>query len=314
MNIIFMGTPDFAVPTLRSLLDHAYPVLAVFTQPDRPKGRGRTVVAPPVKLLAKEHGIPVFQPEKVRAKDALETLREFAPDAIVVAAYGQILPESILEIPRLGCVNVHASLLPKYRGAAPIHWAIIRGEAETGITTMFMDQGMDTGDMLLQRAIPIAPDDTAGTLHDKLSLLGGDLLVETVQRLKTGALTGTPQNHDVATYAPMLKKEDGRVNWQAPAQVIDRHVRGMTPWPGAYTFFQGKMLKLLHVAVEEFSEKLQNVSPGTVVQLDKNSGPLIVAGEQSIRLLTVQPQNKNPMSGSEFCRGYRLNVGDQLET
>ena len=312
MNVIFMGTPKFAVPTLRTLIESHYVVKAVVTQPDRAKGRGRTVVAPPVKILAEQHGIPVLQPEKVRTNDFIQNLEEIAPDVIVVVAYGQILPVSILQIPRLGCINIHASLLPKYRGAAPINWAIIEGGNTTGITTMFMDKGMDTGDMLLQRKVSIERDETAGTLHDKLCLLGAELLLETLQQLEAGTLKRIPQDHEAATYAPMLKKEDGLINWEEPALVIDRKVRGLFPWPGAYSCFQGKMIKLLKIGIEDTPSELGNVLPGTVLKLDKNTGPLISTGEGCIRILQIQPQNKKPMRCSDFCRGYRLAVGDRL--
>ena len=313
MKIVFMGTPDFAVPTLQILLDRQHTVQAVVTQPDRPKGRGRTLVAPPVKVLAEQRGIPVLQPEKVRRAEFIHTLQELAPDVIVVVAYGQILPESILNIPPLGCINIHGSLLPKYRGAAPIHWAIIRGETETGITTMFMDKGMDTGDMLLKRTIPISVADTTGTLYDTLSQIGAELLAETLEQLENGTLERTPQDERYASYAPMLKKEDGLINWDEPADVIDRKVRGLFPWPGAYTSFQGKMVKLLAVALEECPPETEGkTQPGEVLELDSASGPLIASGKGCLRILKIQPQNKQAMKCSDFCRGYHLIVGARL--
>lgn len=313
MISVFMGTSDFSVPTLRTLVEHGYDVKAVVTQPDRPKGRGRTIVPPPVKVFAEQHDIPVLQPQKVRAPEIQETLRELSPDVIVVVAYGQILPESILRIPRLGCINVHASLLPKYRGAAPIQWAIIQGEQETGVTTMVMDKGMDTGDILLQKIVPIMPDDTAGTLHDTLSEVGAEVLLETLQRLEAGTLTPTPQHHEQASYAPLLKKDDGQIRWQEPAIQIRNTVRGLFPWPGAYTHFQGKAVKLLNVQVEEHSPDAGEALPGTIVALDARTGPLIATGEGTLRILEVQPENKRPMRCSDFCRGYHLQVGTQLE-
>ena len=312
MTIIFMGTPDFSVPTLHLLLENEYDLQAVVTQPDRPKGRGRKVVASPVKVLAGHYQIPVFQPEKVRAPQIQQQLKDIAPDAIVVVAYGQILPESILQIPRLGCINVHASLLPKYRGAAPIQWAIIQGENETGVTTMFMDKGMDTGDILFQKTVPIEEEDTAGTLHDKLAFEGAELLLQTLQNLEQGRIMPTSQNHDAATYAPLLKKKDGAIDWQEPAFRIYNKVRGLFPWPGAYTYFQGKTLKLLQVKVEQELEGVALLAPGTVVALDSVSGPAIVTGEGYIRILEVQPENKKPMRCSDFCRGYHLAVGNKL--
>ena len=286
LKVVFMGTPDFAVPTLRMLLEQQYPLQAVITQPDRAKGRGKQIVAPPVKRLAEQHHIPVLQPEKVRTKDVIQTLQELAPDLIVVIAYGQILPESILRIPTRGCINVHASLLPKYRGAAPIHWAIIRGETETGITTMFMDKGMDTGDMLLQRRIPIQEDDTAGVLHDRLAELGAETLLETLQRMEAGDLQRIPQNHDAATYAPMLKKEDGDIDWQEKALTIVRKVRGLHPWPGAYTSYQGRMVKLLQVRQEICPVHSMSAIPGAIIEIDKLSGPLVQTGDDCIRIFT----------------------------
>ena len=310
LKIVFMGTPDFSVPTLQSLIDSDHSVTAVLTQPDRPKGRGNRVVAPPVKMLAQQHAIPVLQPQRVKAPEILRQLEELAPDAIVAIAYGQILPQSILDIPRLGCVNVHASLLPKYRGAAPFQWAIIRGETETGVTTMLMDKGMDTGDMLLQQTIPIEAEDTAATLHDRLAQVGADVLIRTLQGLENGSLRPTPQNDAEATYAPLLKKHDGLVDWQKTAAEIANAVRGMSPWPGAYTHFQGKRIKLLRVQVAAEAET--TAEAGTVVALDQQHGPLIATGSGQLRILEIQPQNKKPMRCSDFCRGYRLQIGDRL--
>lgn len=312
LKVVFMGTPDFAVPTLRMLIERRYALQAVITQPDRAKGRGKQIVSSPVKRVAEQHHLPVWQPEKIRNTEMIQTLRELAPDLIVVVAYGQILPESILQIPTRGCINVHASLLPKYRGAAPIHWAIIRGETETGITTMFMDKGMDTGDMLLQRAIPIAEDDTAGALHDKLAELGAKTLEETLQRLENGTLRRIPQKHEAATYAPMLKKEDGNILWQEDAAAIARKVRGLYPWPGAYTSYQGRMVKLLQIRQEPCLANPPSAIPGAIIEIDKISGPLVKTGDGCIRILQIQPQNKSPMTCSDFCRGYRLAIGDVL--
>lgn len=307
-----MGTPEFSVPTLCVLLENGYDVQTVVTQPDRAKGRGRKVVSSPVKVFADRYKIPVLQPKKVWTSEIQQKLRDIAPDAIVVVAYGQILPESILQIPRLGCINVHASLLPKYRGAAPIQQAIIQGETETGITIMLMDKGMDTGDMLLQKSIPIEEEDTAGTLHDKLALVGAELLLQTLHHLEQGTITPTPQNHAAATYAPLLKKKDGNIDWEEPAFRIYNKVRGLFPWPGAYTYFQGKILKLLNVKVEQELEGAELLVPGTVAALDNATGPAIATGEGYIRILEVQPENKRPMRCSDFCRGYHLAIGDKL--
>lgn len=310
-----MGTPEFSVPTLQILLELNYTVQAVVSQPDRPKGRGRKIVPPPVKVIAEQHGLPVLQPKNVRTPEFQQTLREFAPEAIVVVAYGQILPESILKIPGLGCINIHASLLPKYRGAAPIQWAIIRGEAETGVTTMLMDKGMDTGNMLLQQSVPIAPDETAGTLHDKLSRIGATLLLQTLQGLEKGIIIPIVQDHEAATYAPLFTKEDGRIDWHQAASQINNKVRGLFPWPGAYTRFRGKLVKILKSRVEQYPHRKQapnDSAPGTVVALDNAVGPLIATGDGGLRILEIQPENKRPMPCSDFCRGYHLAVGEKI--
>ncbi len=313
MNIIFMGTPEFAVPTLQKLIDHGYTIQAVVTQPDRAKGRGQHVVSPPVKTLAEQHGIPVLQPRRVREEAVVQQIRDLNPDAIVVVAYGQILPETLLRIPRFGCINVHASLLPKYRGAAPMNWAIVRGETETGVTTMFMDKGMDTGDMLLTRTISIEPRETTETLHDKLSALGADLLIETLRQADAGTLVRIPQDHAAATYAPLMKKEDGLIDWNEPAYAIDCKVRGFFPWPGAYTTIHGKSVKVLHVEVEaETPPAPPEYQPGMVVRIEQTRGPLIATGAGCVRILEIQPENKKPMRCSDFCRGYRLNVGERF--
>jgi len=313
MNIIFMGTPEFAVPTLQKLIEGGYAVQAVVTQPDRAKGRGQHVVAPPVKTLAEQHNIPVLQPRRVREEAVVQQIRDLNPDAIVVVAYGQILPEALLKIPRLGCINVHASLLPKYRGAAPMNWAIVRGETETGVTTMFMDKGMDTGDMLLVRKIAIEPRETTATLHDKLAALGAELLIETLRQAEAGTLVRIPQDHAAATYAPLMKKEDGLIDWNEPAQAIDCKVRGFFPWPGAYTTIHSKCVKVLQVGVETNTPSdLPEQQPGMVVQLDQVHGPMIATGAGHLRIMEIQPENKKPMRCSDFCRGYRLNVGDRF--
>lgn len=314
MIVVFMGTPEFAVPTLRLLCEQRYDVRAVVTQPDRPKGRGRQVAAPPVKMLAERYGIRVCQPPKVRAPEVQRLLEELAPDVIIVAAYGQILPAALLRIPKLGCLNVHASLLPKYRGAAPIHRAIMQGETETGVTTMQMDPGMDTGDVLLWQKIAIAPEDTAETLQTKLSQLGAELLLQTLRQAEQGTLTPQPQDHAAATYAPPLKKEDGRIAWQSSAAQIDRQVRGCVPWPGAYTYFQGKIVKLRKVQVLQQQLTASLPAPGTVAALDHVAGPIIATGEGLLRILEIQPENKKPMRGSDFCRGYHLSVGARFES
>ena len=313
MNVVFMGTPEFAVPTLEALLRHDYAVLAVVTQPDRRKGRGQQMTPPPVKIAAQRRGIPTLQPEKARGAAFAQQLRALAPDVIVVVAYGQILPVSILSIPRLGCINAHASLLPKYRGAAPINWAIMRGETVTGVTTMMMDKGMDSGDILLTQAVPIEPRDTAATLHDTLARIGAELLIETLRQAEAGTLTRAPQDHAAATHAPMLKKEDGLIHWAESADVIERKIRGLFPWPCAYTVFHERCVKVLQGEVEPLEQPASgSIAPGTVAQIDPARGPLIATGAGGLRILRIQPENKAPMVCSDFCRGYRLRVGERL--
>ncbi|OFZ67829.1 MAG: methionyl-tRNA formyltransferase, partial [Bdellovibrionales bacterium RIFOXYB2_FULL_36_6] len=231
MNIIFMGTPDFAVPTLEGLINSNHKIIAVFTQPDRPKGRGREVVPSPVKVKADANNIPVLQPEKVKEPDFIKKISEYNPDCIVVVAFGQILPKDILNLPRYGCINLHASLLPKYRGAAPINWALIKGETKTGVTSMFMEEGMDTGDILIQREIEIKEDDNAGTLHDKLSQIGNNVILETLDKLERGIIKRIKQDSSVATYASKIKKEDCIIDWNAGAEDIVNKIRGLTPLP-----------------------------------------------------------------------------------
>ena len=240
MRIIFMGTPDFSVPTLKSLVEAGHEVAAVVTQPDKPKGRGKAVQMTPVKEQALEYGIPVYQPLKVRDPAFVETVRQLAADVIVVVAFGQIIPKSILDMPKYGCVNIHASLLPKYRGAAPIQWAVIDGERESGITTMMMAEGLDTGDMLEKTVVVLDEKETGGSLHDKLSLVGGKLILSTLQKLEDGAITPTPQTGEGTCYAKRLTKELGDVDWSAPAVSIERLIRGLNPWPSAYTSWNGK--------------------------------------------------------------------------
>ncbi|MBW2518250.1 MAG: methionyl-tRNA formyltransferase, partial [Deltaproteobacteria bacterium] len=247
-SIIFMGTPDFAVPSLQALHQEGYHLKQVVTQPDRPKGRGRKLVASPVKQKALELNLNLLQPVKPNTAEFAEKLRQIQPDLLIVIAYGHLLSENILQIPKIGAINVHASLLPKYRGPAPIQWAIINGETQTGVTTMFMDAGMDTGDMLISRPEPVWPTDTAASLHDRLAVLGADTLLQTLQQLADQKLQPSRQDHDSATYAPLLKKQDGRIDWQKTAEELEPFIRGMTPWPGAFTFHNQNRLKILKAA------------------------------------------------------------------
>ena len=303
-SLVFMGTPEFAVASLRGLLAAKAPISLVVTQPDRPKGRGKKIVAPPVKLLAEAQGIAVYQPPKVKSGEAIERIAALDPACIVVVAYGQLLPAEILALPQLGAVNVHASLLPKYRGPAPIHWALIRGEEKTGITTMLMDTGMDTGDILLQREVPIGPKDTAGTLHDRLAEEGAKLLVETLHLLKKGTVVPRAQDDSQASLAPMLVKEDGEIDWNEEAKKICCRIRGLDPWPGGFTFWQGKRLKLFGC---QPLAKARQAKPGTVIAV--NEGGLEVAsGKGAVLIKTLQLEGRRSLPVADFLRGYSLQV------
>jgi methionyl-tRNA formyltransferase len=306
LRIIFMGTPQFAVPTLQMLLDRREEVVAVVTQPDRPKGRGQQTQPPPVKELAVSHGIPVIQPLKVRAPEVIDEIRSYAPDLIVVIAFGQILPKALLEIPRHGCINVHASLLPRYRGAAPLNWCIINGEKETGITTMMMDVGLDTGDMLLKRATPIDPDEDASSLHDRLSLLGAETMAATLDLLARGELVPEKQDDSLSCYAPMLKKELGEIDWQLEPTAIKNLVRGVTPWPGAYTRLDNKTLKIFRTRTADGSGV-----PGTVLQAGKNGLEVACSGG-SLVIEELQLEGKKRMLAADFLAGYKIAVGTEL--
>jgi methionyl-tRNA formyltransferase len=303
-----MGTPRFAVPSLCALAATEQ-VALVLCNPDRPSGRGQAVVPPPVKEEAKRLGIPVYQPEKARHPDSVSRIAAEAPELIVVAAYGHILPKSILDIPRFGCINVHASLLPGYRGAAPINWAVARGETVTGITIMRMDEGMDTGPMLHVREVKIGEEDNAGTLYEKLSVMGAEALVEALAMWRAGTLVGTPQDNGKATYAPMLKKEHGRIDWSKPAREIRNLVRGMIPWPAATADHGGKALKVIAAAV--VPGQAPAGAPGEVVALDR-AGIAVACGEGALRLTVVQPEGGKAMDAWAYAQGRRLSLGDRL--
>jgi methionyl-tRNA formyltransferase len=308
VRTVFMGTPAFAVPTLDVLLQAGLDLVGVYTQPDRPKGRGQALAIPPVKEMALRHGIPVFQPQKLRAPEVVEELRALAPDLIVVVAFGQILPRSVLEIPRHGCINVHASLLPKYRGAAPINQAIIDGEKETGITTMLMDVGLDTGPMLLKRALSIGPDETAGELHDRLCRLGGETMAATLQLLLRGELHPQVQDDSQTCYAAMLKKEDGRINWSQSAQQIHNRIRGLAPWPGTYTFLHGEPLKLFLTRVEAGEGE-----PGSILP-PASDAVRIACGSGILAVRELQLPGKKRLAAADFLRGCPLPAGSRLES
>ncbi len=297
IQVVFMGSPDFSLPTLRLLAD-AYQVVGVVTQPDRASGRGRELKPPPVKLLAQELGIPVMQPEKLRQPEAMEQLRLWNPDLIVVAAFGQILKKDVLYLPRFGCINVHASLLPRWRGAAPINAAILHGDEETGITIMKMDVGLDTGPMLAQRSIPLTREDTAGSVFEKLSQLGADLLIETLPVYLSGRIEPVPQPDEGMTYAPMLKKEEGQLDFTHPADELERRVRAFDPWPGAFMNFDGTLLKIHRAHVEEGAAEAGQ-------RLVYRDQPAVGAANGFLILDEVQPAGKKTMSGKSFLAGAR---------
>jgi methionyl-tRNA formyltransferase len=304
-RIVFFGTPSFALPTLRRLLEGSDQVVGVVTQPDREKGRGRKVVISPVKGLTLQHGLIPLQPERVKEEAFQEAVRGLQPDLIVVVAYGQILPKSILNIPKYGAVNVHASLLPKYRGAAPIAWAVLNGEKVTGVTTMVMDEGMDTGDILLQTEIPIGDEETCETLHDRLAFSGAQLLLETLEKMKTGNIRPIPQDHSKATYAPLLKKEDGHIDWKKEAKEIDHQIRAFNPWPGAFTKLGDRLLKIYK---GEIREGKPTGKAGAVVWVGSDFIE-VEAGKDSFLIQEVQLEGRRRMTTREFLSGHPLPVG-----
>lgn len=305
MKIVFMGTPDYAVKTLEKLIEAGHEVAAVFAQPDKPVGRKRILTAPPVKVCAENLGIPVFQPETLRDGVATEKLEEIAPDAIVVVAYGKILPKSILSIAKYGCINGHASLLPKYRGASPIQWCIVCGETKTGITTMCMDEGMDTGDILEQAEVAIGEEETAEELFERLSVISAELMISTLSKLEKGELKPQKQNEEEATYAPIIKKEMAFIDFKAmTAKEVFNAVRGYYSWPCAYFMLDGKRIKLIKTAV---GEKL-SLEAGTVADSNQNLA-IVCADGVAIKLLEIQPEGKAPMSAKQFLNGNKISVG-----
>lgn len=306
-RIIFMGTPQFAVPSLDALIKAGHDIVAAVTQPDKPKGRGLASQACPVKELASSHGIPVLQPAKIRQVEFIEALRALRPDFIAVVAYGKILPPAILNIPPKGCINLHASILPKYRGAAPINWAIINGEKETGACTMLMDEGMDTGPVYFCERTPIEPDETAEELSKRLSLLGAGLLMRTIGMLLEADFKPTPQEHGKATSAPMLKKEDGRIDWSRDARSIADHVRGFYPWPGAFTAWKGSLKVHRGRAVESGAE---GALPGTVIEAKETIK--VACANGVFEITELQPENKKRMAAADFVKGYRIQRGDRF--
>lgn len=308
MRIVFMGTPDFAVGALEALVEAGHEIAAVITQPDKPKGRGKEMQQTPVKTCALKHGIEVFQPVKIKDAEAVEVLRSYRAELFVVAAFGQILSREILEMPPYGCVNIHASLLPKYRGAAPIQWAILEGEKETGVTIMQMNEGLDTGDMLTKVVVPIEDKDTGESLFDKLAEAGAKLLIETIPMIEAGTVTPVPQEDSLSTYAKMIKKEMGRIDWQKDAVVLERLVRGMNSWPSAYTYFQKKTLKVWEAYVE-VQEK--EAVPGTITEVTKNAIK-VQTGKDLLVLKQIQAEGKKRMSVEAFLLGNHVEEGTVL--
>lgn len=309
-RLLFMGTPAFALPALEKLYERSYPIIGVVTQPDRPHGRGQKKIAPPVKLLAQKLGLPVFQPEKVKDTDFLEILHKLKPEMIIVAAYGQILPKTVIDFPPLKCLNIHPSLLPKYRGAAPINWAIIRGETITGVTIMLMDEGMDSGDILLQQKTEIKPGETFGELHDRLAVVGADLLTEAIDQVAAGIASPKPQESSEVTFAPRLTKEMGRIDWNSAADDIVNLIRGLSPTPAAYTYLSGQALKIF--AAEAVKDDVKD-APGKV-GAQANRGLTVAAADGYVFLKEVQLAGKKRMAISDFLRGYRIAPNTILES
>ncbi len=327
MRLVFMGTPDFAVPSLRALVQGGHDVVGVFTQPDRPAGRGKNLKPSPVKVAAEELGLAVFQPETIKSNEGIEQLRSLAPDCIIVVAYGQILSREILQLPAKGCINVHASLLPSYRGAAPIHWAVMSGETLSGVTTMLMDEGLDTGDMLLKREVLITDEATTGEIHDQLAILGGKLLIDTLNRLEMNKLVATPQTGPT-NYAPLLKREHERLDWSRRAVELHHQIRGLNPWPGAFSTFRGENFKIWRSAPMPLSDqdlemearkvehrtsnhepRVKMADPGQIVQVLEDS-LVVQTGDGVLRILEVQPAGKRAMSARDFFNGRHGQVGE----
>mgnify|MGYP000203781533 FL=1 len=315
MNIIYMGTPEFAVKPLQAIVDAGHKVLACFTQPDKPKGRGKTLQPTPVKKKALSLDIPVYQPVKLREEESVQIIRDYQPDAIVVAAYGQILPESILNIPQYGCINIHASLLPKYRGAAPIEWTIINGETESGVTTMYMAKGLDTGDMIEKTVVPIADTDTGVTLHDKLADAGAELILSTLSKLENHTAIRTPQDDSLSCYASMLKKEMGELDFTKDAASLERLIRGLQPWPVAYTKMNRKTVRIYEASVceqpEEALEDGTQIVPGMIVRVTKKNFT-VACGNGALMIRKLQPEGKKPMDCAAFLAGNKLKTGQMI--
>jgi methionyl-tRNA formyltransferase len=305
VRIVFLGSGAFAIPSFEALIEAGHEVAALVTQPDKEKGRGRQLAPPPLKPVAEARGVRVLQPSRIKAPEAQDELRQLAPELQVVVAYGQILPQAVIDIPPRGTVNVHGSLLPRLRGAAPIQWAIANGDPETGVTTMLIDAGLDTGPTLLARATAIGPEETAADLEPRLARLGAEVLIETVAGLANGTIQPRPQDATRATLAPLLGKEDGHLDWTSPARALACRVRGFHPWPGAYTAWDGKRLKVLGVRIEADGPG----EPGTIVAADREGLVLACGGGTRLRVLEVQPESRRPMPAAAFASGARLVAG-----
>lgn len=311
MRVVFMGTPDFASAILSRLIDEKVDVCGVFTMEDKPRGRHMVLTPPPVKVCAEKHGIPVFQPKSLKHGEAMPVLEQWKPDVIIVAAYGMILKPDVLHFPKYGCINVHASLLPKYRGAAPINKVILDGETETGVTTMQMNEGLDTGDMLVSRSTPIGENETAGELFDRLSILGGDVLMETLQKLEAGTLKPVPQDDSQMSYAPMLSKKDSPIDWDRSAQDIHNQIRGLNPWPTALAVYQGKNFKI-HRSILTGSRR-EDLNPGALYATKDKL--YVVCGDHKVLELTeVQPLGSRKMASADFLRGHTIEKGASFDT
>ena len=306
LKVIFMGTPEFSVASLQALIDKDCEISAVITQPDRPKGRGRKLVYSPIKELTLKEGLTLFQPQKVRDEQFINQVKEMAPHFIAVVAFGQILPLKLLEIPQLGCINVHGSLLPTYRGAAPVNWAVVNGEKLSGVTTMLMDEGMDTGDMLLKKEVKINNGETSENLYNSLSTIGAELLVETLEGLAKGEIKAIKQDDEEATYAPILKKSDGLIDWSKEAGHIENLVRGMLPWPTGQTTLKGKTLKIFKA-----EKGIENGSPGTILHVTKDAIH-VATGKGSLAINELQLEGKRKMTTDVFLRGFAVEVGEKL--
>lgn len=309
MKVVYMGTPDFAVGALEAILAAGHEVTAVVTQPDRQKGRGKEVQFSPVKECAVAHGIPVLQPVRIKTPEAVEQLKQYEADIFVVAAFGQILSKEILEMPKYGCINIHASLLPKYRGAAPIQWAVINGEKVSGVTIMQMNEGLDTGDILFQREVELEPKETGESLFDKLADLGAGLVVEALEKIASGDVSPFPQEDSLSTYAGMLTKECGRMDFSMPAVKLEQRIRGLNSWPGSYTRWRGKTLKVWDADVVNCLET--KALPGEVTEVSKD-GFTVACGEGGLVLKSVQPEGKKRMAVKDFLLGYSVEIGEKL--